>query len=251
MTLPQRIISVVPSQTELLYDLGLEQEVIGITKFCVHPEKWFRSKTRVGGTKTLHIDQIIALNPDLILANKEENVQEQIESLQEFTEVYVSDIQNVADALQMIRSVGALVGKAEVAGQMAAAIQNRFDALKETISTPRRVAYLIWKDPFMAVGRNTFIHNIIEIAGWKNVFEHHLRYPETAAGELRSLNPEVVMLSSEPYPFGEKHLAAIQAILPEARLLLVDGEMFSWYGSRMLPAVGYIQEIIRRINADV
>lgn len=250
MKFPERIISLVPSQTELLYDLGLDSEVVGITKFCVHPEKWFRAKTRVGGTKTLHIDQIKALHPDLIIANKEENTREQIEALQAFTEVYVSDILHIPDALQMIRTVGALTGKSEAAVKMAEAISIRFDELKKISSVPKRVAYLIWKDPFMAVGKDTFIHDMLEVSGWNNVFEDQSRYPETTVEDIRRRNPELVLLSSEPYPFGKKHLAELQAVLPTSRLMLVDGEMFSWYGSRMLKAAGYIEKIIRSMNAE-
>lgn len=250
MKFPERIISLVPSQTELLYDLGLDSEVVGITKFCVHPEEWFRAKTRVGGTKTLHIDQIKALHPDLIIANKEENVREQIEALQAFTQVYVSDILHISDALQMIRTVGALTGKSEAAVKMAEAISIRFDELKKISSVPKQVAYLIWKDPFMAVGKDTFIHDMLEVSGWNNVFEDRSRYPETTVEDIRRRNPELVLLSSEPYPFGEKHLAELQAVLPASRLLLVDGEMFSWYGSRMLKAADYIEKIIRSMNAE-
>jgi len=250
MKFPERIISLVPSQTELLYDLGLDSEVVGITKFCVHPAEWFRTKTRVGGTKTLHIDQIKALHPDLIIANKEENTREQIEALQAFTEVYVSDILHIPDALQMIRTVGALTGKMETAVKMAEAISIRFDELKRINSVPKQVAYLIWKDPFMAVGKDTFIHDMLEVSGWNNVFEDQSRYPETTVEDIRRRNPELVLLSSEPYPFGKKHLAELQAVLPASRLLLVDGEMFSWYGSRMLKAADYIEKIIRSMNAE-
>src|SRR5215472_11297728 len=108
---PQRIISLVPSQTELLYDLGLDEEVVGITKFCVHPEKWFKTKTRVGGTKNIDTQKILSLKPDLLIANKEENVKGQIDALQKFTQVYISDVKNFADAISMISAVGKLVGK--------------------------------------------------------------------------------------------------------------------------------------------
>jgi len=248
MQFPERIISLVPSQTELLYDLGLDREVVGITKFCVHPEIWFRSKTRIGGTKTLHLDQIKALQPDLIIANKEENTREQIEALQTFTTVYVSDILNIPDALHMIRSIGTLTGKTKVADKMAESISTRLNLLKKLNSAPKRVAYLIWKDPFMAAGKDTFIHDMLKTAGWNNVFEDQARYPETTIEDIRQRYPEVVLLSSEPYPFGEKHLKELQAALPETQLLLVDGEMFSWYGSRMLKAADYIAQIISKMN---
>jgi ABC-type Fe3+-hydroxamate transport system substrate-binding protein len=244
----ERIISVVPSQTELLYHLGLDKEVVGITKFCVHPEEWFRTKTRVGGTKTLDIERIKSLHPDLIIANKEENTKEQIEDLQTFCQVYVSDIRSVSDALQMIQTVGNLTRKSKEAGVLVDAIRVRFETLNKKIGQPQRVAYLIWKDPYMAVGNDTFIHDMLERVGWQNVFEDLERYPETTVEELCNRQPELVLLSSEPYPFAEKHLEALQHVLPKAQILLVDGTQFSWYGSRMLQASDYINEIFERIQ---
>src|SRR6185437_6810940 len=116
---PRRIISLVPSQTELLYDLGLDGTVVGITKFCVHPNEWFRNKKRVGGTKTLHLNIIEELQPDLIIANKEENTREQIETLSTAYPVWVSNIQTISDGLDMIRKVGELVGKSTEAALLA------------------------------------------------------------------------------------------------------------------------------------
>jgi ABC-type Fe3+-hydroxamate transport system substrate-binding protein len=236
---PKRIVSLVPSQTELLFDLGLEEEVIGITKFCVHPQQWWRNKLRVGGTKKLHIDKILALNPDLIIANKEENTQTEIEFLATKFPVWVSDIGNIAQAMEMIRTVGDLVNKSAEASVLLQEIKSGFDALRP-INQPKRIAYFIWKDPWMTIGHDTFIHSMINHIGWKNVYATQTRYPETTLEVLRQLAPEIVLLSSEPYPFKEKHIAELQAILPDSRIQLVDGEMFSWYGSRMKLACGYL-----------
>ena len=240
----KRIISLVPSQTELLYDLGLDEEVIGITKFCVHPEEWFRNKTRIGGTKQLNIEKIQSLKPDLIIANKEENEKEQIEILEKYFPVWTSDIKNVDDALRMIHSVGMLVNKEEDVERISQTIISRFGKLQKT-ALPKRVAYFIWYKPWMSVGGDTFINDIIERIGWENVLKDRLRYPEITLEELADYNPELILLSSEPFPFKEKHIAEVKKILPNAEVKLVDGEMFSWYGSRMMKAVDYFKELIR------
>lgn len=238
--MPKRIISVVPSQTELLADLGLEEEVVGITRFCVHPERWFRSKTRVGGTKRLNIKTIRSLSPDLIIANKEENEQAQIEALSREFPVWVSDIRTLDDALEMINLVGELTGRASVGVQMAEEIRSMFSGFRGT-GEMGRVAYFIWYRPWMVAGGDTFIHDILGRVGWKNVFADRLRYPETTLEELQALNPGLVLLSSEPFPFSEKHVEELRDVLPHAEIRLVDGEMFSWYGSRLLRAGEYLR----------
>lgn len=240
---PKRIVSLVPSQTELLYDLGLENEVVGITKFCVHPESWFRSKTRVGGTKQLHIDKIRELQPDLIIANKEENERAQVEELEKEFPVWISDIQTIPQALQMILVVGQMTDRYEQAGVLVEEIVQGFNNLQKAVSQ-KRVAYFIWYKPWMSVGGDTFISNMIQTIGWKNVLSDKTRYPEIDLEELKAYNPEMVLLSSEPYPFKEKHIEEIKAVLPAADVQLVDGEMFSWYGSRMKEAVGYMETLL-------
>lgn len=241
---PGRIISLVPSQTELLYDLGLNEEVIGITKFCVHPGTWFKTKTRIGGTKNINIEKIKSLKPDLIIANKEENVKGQVEALQDFTNVYVSDIFNLNDALDMILQVGELVRKYETADNITALISKKFSSLK-MIKQERRAAYLIWQNPFMAAGGDTFIHDMMQYCGLQNVFADKLRYPETTIEELQSLNCEVLLLSSEPFPFKQKQANEIQSLFPSVKIMLVDGEMFSWYGSRLIYAADYFDNLIQ------
>ncbi len=244
---PKRIISLLPSQTELLYDLGLNEEVVGITKFCVHPTQWFKTKTRVGGTKNVNIEKVHSLQPDLIIANKEENTKEQIEELARFYPVWVGDIQTVDQALAMIRNVGMLVGKSEQAATIIAEIENGFNGLlqaREKIGRSKRVAYFIWRKPWMCAGGDTFINDMLIKAGMENVLAAQMRYPTIELDELNSLNPGLILLSSEPFPFRQEHVNEIKLALPVAEVVLVDGEMLSWYGSRMRLAPAYLQKLI-------
>lgn len=240
---PQRIVSLVPSQTELLYDLGLDATVVGITKFCVHPEDWFRNKKRVGGTKTVHIDIVKSLRPDLIIANKEENTREQVEELAKIYPVWVSDIKTVNEGLDMITQVGDIVGKTPEAKRLAEEIKDGFGSLSANVA-PLKVAYCIWKNPWMAAGGDTFISDVISRIGWQNVLSESMRYPEISPAALMGIGVDLVLLSSEPYPFKEKHIDEIKELLPDAKVLLVDGEMFSWYGSRMKPAIAYLKVLL-------
>lgn len=244
--LPKRIVSLVPSQTELLYDLGLEAETVGITKFCVHPEAWFRSKARVGGTKSVHKDRIEALQPDLIIANKEENVKEQIEALKDIAPVWVSDIHTLGDALAMIEAIGDLTGRQEKAKDITARIEKDFSNLAATV--PQSALYLIWRKPWMSVGRDTFIHDMLQRIGLENVCAARERYPELNAADITAKNPGLILLSSEPYPFKEKHMGELQQLVPDANIQLVDGEMFSWYGSRLLQAGAYFRHVMAAIH---
>ncbi len=244
--LPKRIISLVPSQTELLFDLGLETETVGITKFCVHPADWFASKQKVGGTKTVDIATVKQLQPDLIIANKEENVKEQVEQLAADYPVWVSDINNMQEALQMIKDIGALTGTSSHAISIVKQIQSSFATL---ILHDKLVncAYLIWRKPFMAAGGNTFINDMLLQCGFNNIFSDKERYPAINISELRTTNYELLFLSSEPYPFKQKHIDELAAQLPGVQIMLVDGELFSWYGSRMIKAPAYFQKIINSI----
>ena len=247
--IPRRIISLVPSQTEFLYDLGLEAEVIGITKFCIHPKSWFQQKTRIGGTKDLHIDQIHALAPDLIIANKEENTAAQVLQLAEIFPVYTSNIANLPDALGMMATIGLITAKQEQAAVICNAIQAAFAQLKPLpASTAPRTAYLIWKDPYMTVGGDTFIHDMLTRSGFNNIFSPKSRYPEITLQELKAAGVKLLLLSSEPYPFREKHIKTLQAELPGTRIMLADGEYFSWYGSRLLGAPKYFTGIMEQFS---
>jgi len=241
--MPQRIVSLVPSQTELLYDLGLAETVVGITKFCIHPDEWFRNKKRVGGTKNVHLEIIDALQPDLVLANKEENTREQIEAIASKYPVWISDIATLQDALCMIKEVGRITGTGEAAGIIAKKISNRFSELKAA-AVPKKVAYFIWRKPWMCAGGDTFISDLLCHAGYTNVFGHRDRYPQITAENLAEADPERILLSSEPYPFKQEHITELQKIVPHAKIVLTDGEMWSWYGSRLLQSADYIQDIV-------
>ncbi len=239
---PKRVVSIVPSQTELLFDLGLDEEVVGITKFCIHPIEKFATRTKVGGTKKLRIDQIRQLQPDLIIGNKEENTQQEIELLMEEFPVWMSDISNLEDAMATITQIGEIVNREPEAAYLNHLINAGFTDL-QTLALSKginqTVAYLIWKDPYMFAGRHTFINDILRKIGLQNIITQN-RYPEITSEELKTLNCQLVFLSSEPYPFKEKHLEEIRVLLPEAKVMLVDGEMFSWYGSRLVKAVNYL-----------
>ncbi len=247
--IPQRIISLVPSQTEWLFDLGLEKEVIGITKFCVHPEHWFRNKTRVGGTKNVKTEIVRSLQPGLIIANKEENTKEQLEELEKIAPVWISDIQNIAGAFEMMKSIGEITGKKKESAALIAQIKKGMDELAKLPSLKNyRAAYLVWKEPFMAAGGDTFINDMMRWAGWENIFANSMRYPQVTLQELHEKNTELLLLSSEPFPFKQKHINELQVQLPGTKIMLVDGEIFSWYGSRMKFAAGYIAKLLEDIG---
>lgn len=242
---PERIISVVPSQTELLADLGLEEQVVGITKFCIHPTEWFRNKERVGGTKNLDMEKIRALQPDLILANKEENNQDQILELAKEFPVWISDVDTVDGALDMIRSVGAVTGAEARAEMLVTEINGSFNEKQHAHST---AIYLIWNEPMMVAGSDTFISDTMGKAGFRNLISE-TRYPELTDERVIALRPEFILLSSEPFPFKEEHRSAFQERFPDSKVLLVDGEMFSWYGSRMVKAKAYFDELMELHNS--
>jgi ABC-type Fe3+-hydroxamate transport system substrate-binding protein len=244
---PTRIVSLVPSQTELLYSLGLLEEVVGITNFCVHPTLWFNSKTRIGGTKSVKTETVHALQPNLIIANKEENVKEQIEELEKHYPVWISDISNLNDVYHMIQLVGEITNKETEAATLTANIQNEFARLITNTRT-LRTAYLIWQKPHMSVGGDTFINDMLQRCGLHNVFAHLKRYPEITIEELKTENCELVLLSSEPFPFKEKHIEDLQKQLPNSKIALVNGEFFSWYGSRLQYAPAYFKELISQLS---
>ena len=246
-TTPRRIISLVPSQTELLFDLGLDEHIVGITKFCIHPPEWFYTKARVGGTKKLHMDIIHQLQPDLIIANKEENVKEQVEECAKNYPVWVSDVNKLGDAYEMIEQIGLMTEKIEKAESLIGQIKKDFSQLP-TNDSRLKTAYLIWNDPYMAVGGDTFIHSMLEAAGFENVFKDQRRYPETTIEELKNKKLETLLLSSEPFPFKQKHIDQLQPLLPDTKIVLVDGEMFSWYGSHLQYAPAYFKELQKSIS---
>jgi ABC-type Fe3+-hydroxamate transport system substrate-binding protein len=243
---PSRIISVVPSQTELLFDLGLGKKVVGITKFCIHPAEWFKSKPRVGGTKKLDIEKIIQLQPDIIFANKEENEKADIEELKKHFPVWTSDIKNLEDALEMILEIGKITNTEKAAMKTTIEISEQFKTL--SFKNTYKCIYLIWTDPIMTVGGDTFIGEMLNRSGFENLTSHKKRYPELTLKQLQALNPEILFLSTEPYPFKQEHADYFQKQLPDSIIKIVDGEMFSWYGSRLQKAPLYFSELRSEIE---
>ncbi|MEO6290800.1 MAG: helical backbone metal receptor [Ginsengibacter sp.] len=252
--LPERIVSLVPSQTELLYDLGMGEKVKGITKFCVHPEAWFKNKKRIGGTKTIKIDLVDKIRPDLIIANKEENIQEQAELLRKKYPVWTSDISTLQDALTMISAIGIITNTAAAADRLIKKINYNFsrfyqnEGFQSVLDKKLRTAYLIWKDPYMAAGKNTFIDAMMQQCGLLNIYADTLRYPVIDIEQLKSCGCDLLLLSSEPYPFSQKHILEFKQMLPDIKILLVDGEMFSWYGSRLLLVSAYFTSLLLQID---
>jgi ABC-type Fe3+-hydroxamate transport system substrate-binding protein len=243
---PQRIVSLVPSQTELLFHLGLDDRVAGITKFCVHPPEWFHAKKRTGGTKTVKFEVMSALNPDLVLANKEENMKDQVEELAKHYPVWTSQVHNLDAALDMIYKVGTITGTEEKAAAIISRISAGFSNLK-TQNQQLKTAYFIWRNPWMTIGADTFIHDMLTRCGLENIFADKTRYPEVTLDVLRNKKCELLLLSSEPYPFKQKHIAELQQELPGTKILLADGEMFSWYGSRLLESPAYFEWLLQQM----
>ena len=249
---PKRIISLVPSLTETLFELGLEESIIGITKFCVHPYHLKSTKINVGGTKKVHIEKIKALNPDIIIANKEENTLEVVESLQGICPVFVTDIITFEDTLKTIEDFGKLFKRTTDAKKWIEKIRfakNDFEVFM-TDKPWQKVAYLIWREPYMVAGSDTFINEMLKLNKLNNIYaDREGRYPEVEIRKMRIQgDPELVFLSSEPYPFKEEHAFEIGRATHHAKTVFVDGEMFSWYGTRLFKAFQYFKALQNRIQ---
>lgn len=241
-----KIVSLVPSITEALFDLGLtENEVIGRTKFCIHPQDKVKNVAVIGGTKNINIDKIKALQPDLILANKEENIKEQVEALMDDFKVTVTNVETIEDNYYLLKNLGRLLGKEERAQLFNLKI---YDILNQTkLETPLKAAYLIWNNPYMTVGSDTFIHKILTEIGFENIFRNQTRYPVITSEDLA--DADVIMLSSEPFPFKEKHIQEVKAIYPDKKIMIVDGEAFSWYGTHIAKCEVYFKELLAEIHS--
>lgn len=248
---PKRIVSLVPSQTELLCDLGLEKQLYGITRFCVHPEHLTKTKVRVGGTKNFSIDAIRVLHPDIIVANKEENPEDLIMRLKQHYRVWISDVNTLEDSYRLITDLGQIFRKQKEAEFIRSRIQDAFAELPP-FDKPIPTAYLIWRRPYMSINRQTFIHDMMEKCGLQNVFANHdSRYPEVSADDLKAANPALIILSSEPYPFQEKHFTEMEEIVPDASVMVGDGELFSWYGSRLIYSPHYFKSIREQVLVNL
>lgn len=239
---PKRIVSLVPSQTELLVDLGLENELIGITKFCAHPSLLRKNKTIVGGTKQVNVEKLKALQPDIILCNKEENTKEMIKELESVAPIHISDVNTIEDCLELIKMYGEIFNSSKKASDLIEAITTERQKFKSALqSKKKRVAYFIWKNPWMVAASNTFINTMINEAGFINVFENEERYPKISLGNSKLKEADCILLSSEPYPFKNRDVDFFKEQFQNKKVEIVDGEMFSWYGSRLLKSYNYFQ----------
>lgn len=241
---PLRIVSLVPSITELLYDLGLANRIVGRTKFCIYPSEGFPKASIIGGTKNVHIDKVKALNPDLVIANKEENVKEQVEALSKFTNTFTTVIKDKEDAIKMIQDLGEITHTQATAEKIIQGIHSNASALKNNIKI--KMVYLIWQDPYMTIGGDTFISNYMEDFGFLNCFKENLRYPSLSIEEIKQKRPDIILLSSEPFPFNDSHKEHI-AHLTGIETQLVDGSYCSWYGSRMLKSAKYLRHMSNKL----
>ena len=238
-----RIVSLVPSITETLFDFGLTaDEVVGRTKFCIHPANLLGNVAIIGGTKNLNIDKIKSLNPDLIIANKEENEKLQVEELMKDFKVWVTDVATLEDNKNFIDELGVRLDKAELARDFNEKINSIFNEIK--FSDSKKVAYLIWKNPYMTIGSDTFINDVLERSGFENLCKNQKRYPEISVEYLKEA--ELIFLSSEPFPFKQKHISELQKKLPEHVFALVDGEAFSWFGTHLMKVGRYLQDLSKK-----
>jgi iron complex transport system substrate-binding protein len=247
---PKRIVSLVPSQTELLYDLGLEDSIVGITKFCVHPYHFKSTKKLVGGTKKVNYEKIRLLEPDIIICNKEENTQEIVEELRKICTVWVTNIATLDDNFQMITDFGQLFDKRTEARKWNDKLAFALSDFKEFIKDipVRKVAYFIWKKPYMVAGSGTFIDELLKLNHFQNHFAIKDRYPEIDLERIEEDGDlDLILLSSEPFPFKAEDGYEISKSTHNAQAVLVDGEMFSWHGSRLLKAFDYFKFLHNRI----
>ncbi len=243
--IPKRIVSLVPSITELLVDLGLEDSIVGITKFCIEPKHLIDKCLIIGGTKNININKIKNLNPDIIIANKEENLENQVVELKKLSNVWVSNIKNVEDNLDLIKKIGQIFNKNTEAETLISNTELVLEILKNKKINNKKVIYLIWKNPYMSVGIDTFIHDIISKIGFKNAIESE-RYPIIELNNYKSA--DYILLSSEPYPFKNKDIIEIKKELNHPKIILVDGKPFSWYGSRLSKSIDYFENFIAKLE---
>ncbi|RXP63288.1 cobalamin-binding protein [Lutibacter sp. HS1-25] len=249
---PKRIISLVPSQTELLCDLALENELVGITKFCVHPYHLKSTKTIVGGTKKVDYDKIKALNPDFILCNKEENTYEMLPELEKIAPTYFSDVNTIQQAIDLILSLGTILNRRTESDNLVHKIEFKLDHFKQFVKDKptRKVAYFIWAKPWMVAGNDTFINEMLQLNNFENIYEDMSRYPKVEINRIRHEgDPDVVILSSEPFPFKDEHAMEIATYTNRSITVFGDGEMFSWFGSRMLLAFDYFKELHKKLES--
>ena len=230
----------------MLYDLGLEDSIIGITKFCIHPYHLKATKKVIGGTKKVHFEKIRLLQPHIIIANKEENTQEIVSELSKICPVWITDISTIEDNYQMISDFGKLFNKRTEAQKWIDKIKFGLNDFQNFIKDKpsKKAAYFIWANPYMVAANGTFINEMLQLNKFENIYQNIERYPEIQLENLVSDgNPDLILLSSEPFPFRENHVKDIKQFTSNDKIILVDGEMFSWYGSRLTKAFAYFKKL--------
>lgn len=244
------IVSTVPSQTELLFDLGLGSKVKGITRFCIHPKNAVDDIPKIGGTKNLDIEKIREINPDLIIGNKEENIKEQVEELKADFPVWLSDIKSPRDALDMMTEVGKITQTQDKAVELVNEIQQLLDELAVIGSDRKKKALVfIWKDPYMIAGRDTYIHEVLKLIGYETaIHRDEERYPQVTVEQIVDSKPDLLLFTSEPFPYSSCELQIFHGKIPTCKKLIVNGEYFSWYGSRMRKSFQYFKQLKRQLN---
>ena len=247
---PRRIVSLLPSTTETLCALGLGDALVGITAYCVEPRELVRGKTRVGGTKDPDLGRIRSLAPDLVVANIEENVREHVEALRGWSiPVWVTYPRTVADGIRMIRELGEITGTAARAAEIAGELEAVLARVTSASGPPVDVFYAIWREPYMTINADTYIHDLLAVCGGRNVFaDRPDRYPAVTLDEVAARRPAVVLLPDEPYRFRRAHLKDFERDdMPAARdgrIHLVDGKLFSWYGPRTAAALHTVPALL-------
>lgn len=237
-----RIVCLVPSITELVCELGLADELVGRTGFCIHPWETVRTVPKVGGTKDIKLERIRELAPTHVIVNVDENRREDADALAEFVpHVVVTHPLGPLDNLDLYRLLGATFGREAQAERLCEDFERALDEVRARTWAPQDVLYLIWRDPWMAVAPDTYIAQMLALVGWRSHPLHSEdRYPtvdlEECAGRV-----DRVLLSSEPYHFKDRHVPEVAALAPEAQVSLIDGEMTSWYGSRAIQGLRYLE----------
>jgi ABC-type Fe3+-hydroxamate transport system substrate-binding protein len=248
-----RIISLCPSLTELVFDLGLGDSLVGRTKFCVHPAPQVEAIEKVGGTKNPKIARIVELAPDIVLMNEEENRIEDAEALRATgINCHTSMPRTIAETAAMVRSISIALGRSQQGDVIARDIETRGADVATRAHEPIRYAYLIWREPWMTVNNDTFVHALLANAGGVNVFGTMPdRYPIVTLEQIRDTSPDVVLLSTEPFPFAERHIEELagKTGIPRERIVVVDGELLSWHGSRTPRGIVYGGDVMDNARA--